>query len=493
MERAEAALRAALGGGAARSSSDDASALLRSLGETPGAPDFDRLAAASGVDVETMRRHAADLWKHMDDLAERSPEEYRAFLAEQAKNAGVTPPPSADAPPAFGSAAPAGGGAGGARSDPPSAQTSPATFLIPVPQTLEPPRERPPRPSASSSPDDGDGCDEPEIAVVAIRRATRDLAALATIPKAPSEGPVPVRSPKTHPDARAMRRESGPPRRWKREKVALPDPRTRGASTNSNAAASSPEYSPESLLSGELLLSGSASSPPPLDATVYEVEAHPDAVRAALEDAAFRAFLAESAMLHVERVARPGVRLDRARGRRCYTARRDATPATAAAAAVSALRRDGDPSAGAFKMSESLLESIASMAVVDDRQESAARGEGRGKGKPKPLVEEVRDWSVRVARGADAAPVAVEVTVTLPGVRSAGDADLEVTERYVRVRFGEESRVVALPVAVDPGTATAAFKKKTKTLVIKADARRKEAGTSGAARGGDADAGGGER
>ena len=128
MERAEAALRAALGGGAARSSSDDASALLRSLGETPGAPDFDRLAAASGVDVETMRRHAADLWKHMDDLAERSPEEYRAFLAEQAKNAGVTPPPSADAPPAFGSAAPAGGGAGGARSDPPSAQTSPATL-----------------------------------------------------------------------------------------------------------------------------------------------------------------------------------------------------------------------------------------------------------------------------------------------------------------------------------------------------------------------------
>ena len=105
----------------------------------------------------------------------------------------------------------------------------------------------------------------------------------------------------------------------------------------------------------------------------------------------------------------------------------------------------------------------------------------------------MRDWSVRVARGADAAPVAVEVTVTLPGVRSAGDADLEVTERYVRVRFGEESRVVALPVAVDPGTATAAFKKKTKTLAIKADARRKEAGTSGAARGGDADAGGGER
>ena len=79
----------------------------------------------------------------------------------------------------------------------------------------------------------------------------------------------------------------------------------------------------------------------------------------------------------------------------------------------------------------------------------------------------MRDWSVRVARGADAAPVAVEVTVTLPGVRSAGDADLEVTERYVRVRFGEESRVVALPVAVDPGTATAAFKKKTKTLAIK--------------------------
>jgi HSP20 family molecular chaperone IbpA len=267
--------------------------------------------------------------------------------------------------------------------------------------------------------------------------------------------------------------------------VALPDPRARGASSNSNAAASSPEYSPESLLSGELLLSGSASSPPPLDATVYEVEAHPDAIRAALEDAAFRAFLAESAMLHVERDARPGVRLDRARGRRCYTARRDATPATAAAAAVSALRRDGDPSAGAFKMSGSLLESIASMAVVDDRtrptreKESAARGEGKGK----PLVEEVRDWSVRVARGADAAPVAVEVTVTLPGVRSAGDADLEVTERYVRVRTGDDSRVVALPVAVEPGTATAAFKKKTKTLVIKARARRKEeAGERGGAR-----------
>merc|ERR1719248_474034 len=38
---------------------------------------------------EGLREHMARVWEHLDDLAERDPEEYRRFLAQQAEGAGV--------------------------------------------------------------------------------------------------------------------------------------------------------------------------------------------------------------------------------------------------------------------------------------------------------------------------------------------------------------------------------------------------------------------
>lgn len=97
---------AAPNGGAARAT-PDVDALLSSLGPD-GMPDLDKIARASGMDPETMRGHAQRLWKHMDELAEKSPDEYRSFLEKQAANAGVDPNK------AFGPA----GGAGGTGADP---------------------------------------------------------------------------------------------------------------------------------------------------------------------------------------------------------------------------------------------------------------------------------------------------------------------------------------------------------------------------------------
>ena len=96
---------AAPNGGAA--GAPDVGALLSSLGPD-GMPDLDKIARASGMDPETMRGHAQRLWKHMDELAEKSPDEYRSFLEKQAANAGVDPNK------AFGPA----GGAGGTGADP---------------------------------------------------------------------------------------------------------------------------------------------------------------------------------------------------------------------------------------------------------------------------------------------------------------------------------------------------------------------------------------
>ena len=93
-------------GGATRAT-PDVGALLSSLGPD-GMPDLDKIARASGMDPETMRGHAQRLWKHMDELAEKSPDEYRSFLEKQAANAGVDPNK------AFGPA----GGAGGTGADP---------------------------------------------------------------------------------------------------------------------------------------------------------------------------------------------------------------------------------------------------------------------------------------------------------------------------------------------------------------------------------------
>ena len=74
--------------GAVRAPPDVAST-LGALG--PDGPDLDEIARAAGMDPAEMRGHAQRLWKHMDDLAERSPEEYRAFLDKQARAAGVDP------------------------------------------------------------------------------------------------------------------------------------------------------------------------------------------------------------------------------------------------------------------------------------------------------------------------------------------------------------------------------------------------------------------
>ena len=87
----------------------------------PDGPDLDEIARAAGMDPAEMRGHAQRLWKHMDDLAERSPEEYRAFLDKQARAAGVDP------------AAVRAGGVG--PPDPPRPRGTRAVFLVPRPQT----------------------------------------------------------------------------------------------------------------------------------------------------------------------------------------------------------------------------------------------------------------------------------------------------------------------------------------------------------------------
>ena len=100
-ERGSGRPRGAAPNGGAAGATPDVGALLSSLGPD-GMPDLDKIARASGMDPETMRGHAQRLWKHMDELAEKSPDEYRSFLEKQAANAGVDPNK------AFGSAVGAG-------------------------------------------------------------------------------------------------------------------------------------------------------------------------------------------------------------------------------------------------------------------------------------------------------------------------------------------------------------------------------------------------
>ena len=106
-ERGSGRPRGAAPNGGAAGATPDVGALLSSLGPDC-MPDLDKIARASGMDPETMRGHAQRLWKHMDELAEKSPDEYRSFLEKQAANAGVDPNK------AFGPA----GGAGGTGADP---------------------------------------------------------------------------------------------------------------------------------------------------------------------------------------------------------------------------------------------------------------------------------------------------------------------------------------------------------------------------------------
>ena len=55
---------------------DDLSKLLRQMGAEEGGK-------------ENIKGHAERLWKFLDDLAERDPQEYQNFLKKQAEAAGV--------------------------------------------------------------------------------------------------------------------------------------------------------------------------------------------------------------------------------------------------------------------------------------------------------------------------------------------------------------------------------------------------------------------
>ena len=101
----------------------DVASTLGALG--PDGPDLDEIARAAGMDPAEMRGHAQRLWKHMDDLAERSPEEYRAFLDKQARAAGVDPAAVRAGAPRPRVPVP----------DPPKRPPTRAVFLMPRPQT----------------------------------------------------------------------------------------------------------------------------------------------------------------------------------------------------------------------------------------------------------------------------------------------------------------------------------------------------------------------
>ena len=446
----------------------DMSALLNSLGPD-GMPDFDKIAKASGLDAKEMKGHAERLWKHMDDLAAKSPEEYEQFLSKQAKNAGVDPSTFAGV---GGGGAPGGGGVGGpgpgvgvgagvgggggisipggrgpgagAR---PSASDNRATFLMPM----------------------GQKGGAAEVAVVGVWRAATDLEELLPTPDTPASGPVKLR-------------RRAPPRV---EKVALPDPRKPEDDTSS---ASKPAGMPSLTAAG--VNRNQPGLAPELEATIYDVEAHPDAVTRALDDPVFQSLLLESATSMVER-ENAGVKLDRA-ARRCYTHRADATPRTAAAAAAAAAQRGGLGGG----MSSQLLTEIAGMSaggggggsgggkhggaaavaaavVGKDRDGGGGGGGGVSMMKTKrPLIEEVKaSHTVKVERGEGGVPAVVEVVVFLPALSSVADANLEVSERYLHLTpdasSSSEEMVIALPVPINPDAVSAKFKKKEKRLTLR--------------------------
>ena len=399
----------------------DMAGLLGALGPD-GMPDFDKIAKAAGMDPKEMRGHAQRLWKHMDQLAADSPGEYQAFLEKQAKAAGVDPS-------TFGGASDGAGAGGkaasGSRASQPAGRSSVpsserATFLMPM---------------AQQGGDAG-------VGVVAVWRAgakqsAGPLADLAPVPDTPAAGLVKLRTRK-------------PPRV---EKVALPDPRV-----------------PEDDTAGDIstLMAGTNKNvpgmAPEMEATVYDVEAHPEAVERALDDAAFQALLLESAALFVEREMAKGVKLARG-ARRCYTHRADATPKTAAAAAAAAARQGG---LGAG-MSSQLLTEIAGLSSGARSKPSPFIQEVSSR-KPGALIQEVKpSHTVRVERCEGGMPMAVEVEVFLPALAAVTDANLEVSDRYVHLTpaAGDPDMVIALPVKIDPDVVSAKFKKKEKKLTLK--------------------------
>ena len=350
--------------GAVRAPPDVAST-LGALG--PDGPDLDEIARAAGMDPAEMRGHAQRLWKHMDDLAERSPEEYRAFQDKQARAPGVDP---------------AAVRAGGAR--PPRSAPSGDARRLPH----APPADR-----------RRHGC-----------RRHRRL-------------------------ARHRRRRPRPrPRRptWEVSRRFAPARAPPPSASRSDPGDGDDEQG--------VTLDGNASRSG-LDATVYDLDAHPSAVSRALEDASYHARLMDAATTFAERLE-GNVRFNRARGRRCYTRRSDATPRTAATAAAADARKAG---VGAG-MSSQLLVEIASMADRDAKSKDApaaapmvvelepGTGRGRGSNRGRGASDSNRgrgrgasdssdssrrsSHETRVTRDANGAPVSVETTFALPTVRS---------------------------------------------------------------------------
>jgi len=474
------AARRALGGRTppavpgAKNGVPDVSAFLGAV-RADGSPDFASMARASGMDPNAFQAHAESLWSKMDALA-GDPAAYRAFLEEKARDAGVD---------AFGG----GGGGGGdirlreaeeanetdagpgnrqapglARADAPR-----ATFLAPAPTS----RRR-------NEVDDGDGVrgDEFGVGVVAVWRARESLEELTPVPSAfdtnvgaDADGRRKHTREGNTNDARTplevpVRMKRGAAARV--EKVALPDPRVAPGDIADVAAEG---HSPLAALAS------ASGAPPPLDATVYDVEAHPDAVARALEDPAYQAALIEAATRLAETQAgAPLFVRDPPGGRRCYARRGEAPPRAAAAAAAADARRRGGGGEG---MSASLLTEIAGMGL-GDKQKSSSTSAGRSAGEEKTttnaprLVEEIASSrSVRVERDAAGAPVLVSVTMRLPQLVSMKDANLEVGARFITLDPGpgEPRAAVALPVAVDPDAARAKWTKKTRTLVVTAPPR----------------------
>ena len=476
MDAARRAERAALGSArtppavpGAKNGVPDMSAFLGAV-PADGSPDFASMARASGMDPNAFQAHAESLWSKMDALA-GDPAAYRAFLEEKARDAGVD---------AFGG----GGGGGGdirfreangaieanetdagpgnreapglARADAPR-----ATFLAPAPTS----RRR-------DEVDDGGGVrgDEFGVGVVAVWRARESLEELTPVPSALTNVGADAGRRKHTREGNTNDAQTPleVPVRMKRgaaarvEKVALPDPRV----TPGDAAEG---HSPLAALAS------ASGAPPPLNATVYDVEAHPDAVARALEDPAYQAALIEAATRLAETQAgAPLFVRDPPGGRRCYARRGEAPPRAAAAAAAADARRRGE---GAEGISASLLTEIAGMGLGEPRggSPSARRfppgGEEKGAPEKKALIEEVQaSRSVRVERDAAGAPTLVSVTLRLPQLKSMRAANLRVGARFITLDPGpgEPTAAVALPVAVDPDAARAKWTKKTRTLAIDA-------------------------
>jgi len=470
----------------------DMSVLLGALRDD-GTPDFAKMARATGMDPEAFAAHASRLWEKMDALASESPEAYRAFLGEKAREAAAGSNPTGGGGGGGGGggdahaflrtstgAAPGGPSTAGPRNNgmskpPRDAAEDWATFLAPAPMrrvaavtenraALENVAEGQTTTQMTS------WTDIPttnrvdisvhafDVGLIAVWRARDDLDALLPVPRDASASGPPL----------AIRAKKNKPPRV--ETVALPDPR---AARGSGAF---PEDGEAFGLSPLEALTSVNRPAPSLSATVYDVEAHPDAVTRALEDPRYQSFLIESATVFVERTQTPPVYFERnpPGGRRCYARRGEASARSAAAAAAADVRRGGVFSDNGLEdVSASLLVEIAGMGVSSTR-DSKRNESHREPETPRlafPLVSEVAPSHVIVvARADDGAPTTVEVTLHLPALVSAASANLQVSSRFVALDPGpgEPQYAAALPVAIDPDLAKAKWTKKTRKLVVSA-------------------------